>query len=255
MPAAILLGAGSGIPTDILVKAGDAAGVVAVLALLLVLPLFISHRREVRRLLDWQRLEPARGEGSDLPAGQGAVTTAAAAPTRTLSPAERVTADRPALERLTAERAAIESPSFWRRLIARGPRHPLVLAGLALVLAVGLVVVVSLTGSIGDNDPDTSGRFDRTTVSLVVLNGSSQTALADKVADSLTAAGFEDVRTGTTATSRQTVVLYEKGNRRAAEILRRELGVKVVQRLDRAAKAAAPEADVVVVAGEDYARA
>lgn len=255
MPAAILLGAGSGIPTDILVKAGDAAGVVAVLALLLVLPLFISHRREVRRLLDWQSLEPARGEGGDLPAGQGAVTTAPAAPTRTLSPAERVTADRPALERLTAERAAIESPSFWRRLIARGPRHPLVLAGLALVLAVGLVVVVSLTGSIGDNDPDTSGRFDRTTVSLVVLNGSSKTALADKVADSLTAAGFEDVRTGTTATSRQTVVLYGKGNRRAAEILRRELGVNVVQRLDRAAKAAAPEADVVVVAGEDYARA
>jgi hypothetical protein len=228
---------------------------VAILALLLVLPLFISHRREVKRLLDWQSLEPARGEGSELPVGQGTVAAAPAAPTRTLSPAERVTADRPALERLTAERAAIESPSFWRRLIARGPRHPLVLAGLALVLAVGLVVVVSLTGSIGDNDPDTSGRFDRTTVSLVVLNGSSKTALADKVADSLTAAGFENVRTGTTATSRQTVVLYDKGNRRAAEVLRRELGVNVVQRLDRAAKAAAPDADVVVVAGEDYARA
>jgi len=200
-------------------------------------------------------LEPARGERGDGPVGQGTAATAPAAPARGLSPAERVTADRPALERLTAERAAIESPSFWRRLIARGPRHPLVLAGLALVLAVSLVVVVSLTGSIGDNDPDTSGRFDRTAVSLVVLNGSSKTALADKVADSLNAAGFEDVRTGTTATSRQTVVLYDKGNRRAAEILRRELGVNVVQRLDRAAKAAAPEADVVVVAGEDYARA
>jgi hypothetical protein len=256
MPGTILLGADSGVATDLLVRAGGAAGVVAVLALLLVLPLFITHRREIKRLLEWQSLEPARGEGTDRPAGQGTVATASAASApRTLSPAQRVTADRPALERITTERAAIESPSFWRRLIARGPRHPLVLAGLALVLAVGTVAVVSLTGSIGDNEPDTSGRFDRTTVSLVVLNGSSKTALADKVADSLTAAGFDDVRTGTTATSRQTVVLYDKGHRRAAEVLRRELGVNVVQRLDRPARAAAPDADVVVVAGEDYARA
>ena len=124
-----------------------------------------------------------------------------------------------------------------------------------MVLAISAVVVVSLTGSIGDNEPDTSGKLDRTEVSLVVLNGSSKTALAGKVADSLTAAGFVDVRTGTTATSRQTVVLYDKGHRRAAEVLRRELGVNVVQRLDRAARAAAPDAEVVVVAGEDYARA
>jgi len=51
------------------------------------------------------------------------------------------------------------------------------------------------------------------------------------------------------------VVFYDKGQRRAAEVLRRELGVNVVQRIDRARQAAAPEADVVVVAGEDYARA
>jgi hypothetical protein len=257
MPGAILLGAGSGIPTDLLVKAGDAAGIVAILALLLVLPLFLTHRREVNRLLEWQRLEPGRGEGADEAAGDAAAATGAATATtgRPMSPAQRVTADRPAIERITAERAAIESPSFWRRLIARGPRHPLVLAGLALLLAVGAVLVVSLTGSIGDNEPDTSGRFDRTAVSLVVLNGSSKTALADKVADSLSAAGFEDVRTGTTAPERQTVVFYDKGQRRAAEVLRRELGVNVVQRIDRARQAAAPEADVVVVAGEDYARA
>lgn len=253
MPGVILLGAGESIATDLLIRAGAAAGMVAILGLLLVLPLFITHRREIKRLLDWQGLEPQRGEAADQIAGSAAV--AAATTAGALSPAERVTADRPALERITAERAAIESPSPWRRLLARGPRHPLVLAGLALVLAISAVVVVSLTGSIGDNEPDTSGKLDRTEVSLVVLNGSSKTALAGKVADSLTAAGFVDVRTGTTATSRQTVVLYDKGHRRAAEVLRRELGVNVVQRLDRAARAAAPDAEVVVVAGEDYARA
>ena len=45
------------------------------------------------------------------------------------------------------------------------------------------------------------------------------------------------------------------GSKHAAQVLRRELGVNVVQELDRAARAAAPDADVVVIAGEDYAKA
>ena len=69
------------------------------------------------------------------------------------------------------------------------------------------------------------------------------------------AAGFNTPQTGVTGSSEQTVVLYDKGNRRAAQVLQRELGVNVVQELDRAARAAAPDADVVVIAGEDYAKA
>lgn len=254
----ILLGAATGIGTDILIKVGGGAGVIAIVGLLLTLPLFLGHRREIQRLLRWQELEPGRGDsGPDqgIPATSAGPAASAAVATGLLTPAERVTADRPALERITAERAAIQSPSFWRRLIARGPRHPLVLAGLALVLAVGAVAVVALTGTVGNNEPDTAGKFDRTSVNVAVLNGSSKKALAGKVADSLVAAGFETPQTGVTAASAQTVVLYAKGNKKAARVLQRELGVNVVQELNRDARAAAPDADVVVIAGEDYAKA
>ncbi len=254
----ILLGATKGIGTEILIKAGGAAGVIAIAGLLLALPLFLGHRREIKRLLQWQELEPDRGDSgpdSGTSATSMAPAGATAVATGVLTPAERVTADRPALARITAERAAIQSPSSWRRLIARGPRHPLVLAGLALVLAVGAVAVVALTGTVGSNEPDTAGKFDRTSINVAVLNGSSKTALAGKVADSLVAAGFNTPQTGVTGPSEQTVVLYDKGNKRAAQVLQRELGVNVVQELDRAARAAAPDADVVVIAGEDYAKA
>jgi hypothetical protein len=173
-----------------------------------------------------------------------------------LTPAERVTADRPALERLTAERPAVEPPSFWQGILANLRRHRLLLAGLlallAAVVAAAVILVPSLTDGDGDGERPT---LDRSTVELVVLNASSQTALADKVADSLAIAGFDNVRTGTTGTSRRTVVLYERGNQRAAQQLGRELEVTRVVELDRETRAAAPtDAEVVVVAGEDYAR-
>lgn len=255
MAAALtLIGASQGIEAELITKAGGAAAAFSLLGMLVVLPLFVSQRREIQRLTRWRELEPHRGESGDDPISAPAPVSA----TRPgeLSPLERVTGERPALERITAERAALESPSFWRRLIARGPRHPLILSAVAILLAVIAVVIVSLSGRLSDQQgPGGEARFDRTSVDLVVLNGSSTNSLAGKVADSLTAAGFEQVRTGVTGTSKQTVVLYDKGNRRAGRVLKRELGAKLLEPLDRATRAAAPGADVVVVAGEDRAKA
>lgn len=251
---------------ELLIRAGGFAALIALVGLVFVLPLYLSQRREILRLLRWQELEPHRGdEGSelDVPADTGATagaataaaTTAVARPGET-SPAARVTADRPALARITAERAAIESPSFWRRLIARGPRHPLVLSVLAVLLAVAAVAVVATqTGTFSAGDEEPGGGLDRASVDLVVLNGSSKSGLAQKVTDTLTAAGFEQIRTGATGTQKQTVVLFEKGNERVARALKRELGVNVIQPMDRTTRSLAQGADVVVVAGEDRARA
>jgi hypothetical protein len=237
--------------SDVLAAAGGLAAIAAIIGMLLVLPLYLTQRREIKRLLKWQELEPERGD-------EGAPAATAPIPARpttatALSPAERITLDRPALERITAERAALESPSLWRRLLARGPRHPLVLTALTVVVAVVIVAAVALTASLTQPEGGDGPGLDRGEVELVVLNGSSTPALAGKVADSLGAAGFEDIRTGTTGTSRQTIVLFAPGSRRAARVLGRELGVQVIQPLDRETRSRAPGAEVVVVAGEDRA--
>jgi hypothetical protein len=266
MSTALLLAASEGLGKGLLLQVGGAAGLITIMALLLVLPLYLTQRREVRRLERWRELEPERGdEGAPQPAAAvqaSPVTTpqtrVAARPTGAyLSPAERVTADRPALSRITAERAAIESPSFWRRLIARGPRHPLVLSLLAIVTAGAVVAAVGLlSGTLGgEQEGAGGGGVNRAEVAVVVLNGSGAPALADRVADDVASAGFENVRTGMTGAQNQTVVLFDKGQRKAANAVGRELGVSVLQPLDRETRAIAPSADVVVVAGEDRARA
>lgn len=254
-PSAIpLLAAGDLSVSDLATTVGGLAAIAASAGLLLVVPLYVTQSREIRRLLQWQQLEPHRGESAVAAAAETLVPSTRAPQTGRLSPAERVTVDRPALERITAERAALNSPSFWRRTLARGPRHPLVLSAAALLIAVAVVAVVAVTGPGGGEEPARGGGLDRSAVGVVVLNGSSQAGFAGKVADSLAADGFTEVRTGTTGTSRQTVVLFDMQRRREADLVARQLGVKVVQPLDRSSRAIAPDADVVVIAGEDRTR-
>jgi len=46
-------------------------------------------------------------------------------------------------------------------------------------------------------------------------------------------------------------VMYESGQKRAAKKVARDLGVKVVQEIDRPTQLEAAGADVVVIAGKD----
>ncbi len=266
MSPALLAAATDAISRDVIVPLGAAAGVIATLALALVVPLYVTQRREVQRLLRWRELEPERGdEGAPTAADPAAVTAAAATAAvrpassyttgTALTPAERVTADRPALSRITAERQAIQSPSFWRRLFARGPRHPLVLSLIAILVAGLAVVGVFLaTDKLGGGTAGPAAGFDRSQVAIAVLNGSSTPALADGVADDLKSHGFTTVRTGLTGTSNQTLVLYAKGFKHEAAVVGRKLKIKVLQPLDRKTQAVTPDADVVVIAGEDRAK-
>ena len=264
MSAGLILAASGGIEQGLLVRIGGAAGVVALIALALVVPLYVSQRREVQRLLRWRELEPERGDEGAPQSYPVVASTAVARPatgtyttgTR-LTPAERVTADRPALSRITAERAAIQSPSFWRRLIARGPRHPLVLALIGILIAGAAVGYVALsTDSLDSKEPKqgNGASLDKGSIAVVVLNGSSTTALADRVADDVSAKGFTNVRTGVTGESAQTVVLYDEGFKRAGNLVSKQLDAKVVQPLNREVQAVAPDANVVVIAGEDRAK-
>ncbi len=266
MSPTLLAVAGDAISRDLIIPLGAAAGTIAVIAIALVLPLYVSQRREVRRLMRWREREPERGdEGAPEPVAAAMPTTGSAAAVRPaasygagtrMTPAERVTADRPALSRITAERAALQSPSFWRRLMARGPRHPLVLSLIGILLAVGAVVVAfHLTDQLGGGTKSGAGAgFDKSQVPVVVLNASSTPAVAEKVAHRISSRGFTQVRTGVTGETKQTVILYAKGSKHQAAVVGRALKAKVLQPIDRARQALAPDADVVVVAGEDRAK-
>src|SRR5919108_379055 len=255
----------------------------ALAAFALLLPLYLSQRRDVRRLREWMERE-AEHPKADLAAsealldraeaelesalGPGAGKAAAVEPRDVKPPSgagpptpvpasRRVAHERPALERITMEREALLPPPRGRRLGNR-VGQPRVLSLTAL-----LAVLLGLAGIFG------SGRIPRQRsgdhrgavaivpgdVTVAVLNGTSVPGLAAKVADDVRVNSFE---LGTVSNSRrqfdQTVVMYESHQQRAAKKVAHDLGVKPVQPIDRATQRIADGADVVVIAGEDRAQ-
>jgi LytR cell envelope-related transcriptional attenuator len=157
---------------------GTYVAIPAVLGILLVLPLYLSQRRDLARLRDWMEREPGhpaadivsseatldRAEtelesilGVPRPAAVFAQApgpptlvappSAGAAPPATggvtpIPPAQRVTAERPALERITMERAALEPHPRWRRFGSRltRPRTLIIIALVAVTLGVAALI-------------------------------------------------------------------------------------------------------------------
>lgn len=257
-PAALPLAVETLLRPDLVVPLGGAAALLALLGLVLVLPLFIVQRREVRRLLEWQEHQPGAGDpgGLDRPAA----TSPGLAPetwSRPMTAAERVTSERPALTRIgTAERAAIEARlPFWRRVVERGPRHPLVLSLLAVLAAAAIFVAAGLLLRADSGEEGPRPAVDRAGVEVVVVNASTSAGLAGEVADGVEASGFSIEGTDAASeTSQQSVVRYAPDARLAGNAVARQLDIAIVQPFDREAEAAANGADVVVIAGEDRAR-
>jgi hypothetical protein len=253
----------------------------ALAAFALLLPLYLSQRRDVRRLREWMEREPEHPK-ADLAAsealldraeaeleaalGPGGGKAAAVEPTevkplsgaRPPTPAaRRVAHERPALERITMEREALLPHPRWRRLGNR-VGQPRVLSLTAL-----LAVLLGLAGIFGSERILRQGSEDHRgavaivpgDVTVAVLNGTSVPGLAAKVGDDVRVNGFE---LGTVSNSRrqfdQTVVMYESHQQRAAKKVAHDLGVKPVQPIDRATQRIADGADVVVIAGEDRAQ-
>jgi hypothetical protein len=247
----------------------------AAVAVLLLLPLYFSQRRDVLRLRAWMEQEPghpvqdvvaseeildrAEAELEELTAG---ATEAQPPPTTPVTPipaATRVTSERPALERITIERAALEPHPRWRRFAAR-LTQPRVLAAIGLVgLVVGIGAIFAserLLSGDGDEGTPGAGVVDPASVDVVVLNGTSAEGLAGLVADDLRAKDYNSPEGGISnarSTFDQTVVMFAPGSERAARKVARELNVTAVQQISPEARRAAGEfdPDVVVIAGED----
>ncbi len=259
----------------------SATGFVAVAALLgfaLLIPLYISQRRDVHRMRAWMEREPDH-PAADILASEAILDRAEteleelmpetlpepepepepeATPATPMPAATRVTHERPALERITMERAALEPHPRWRRFAAAATRpRVLVAIGLLALLLGAAAILVSeeiLSGG-GDHQPRAEA-IDRADVTVAVLNGTSVNGLAGKVSSDVEASGYRAGRiSSTTPGFTETVVLYAEGQKRAAQKVARDLGVdrRAIEPLDRDSRRLAGDADVVVIAGEDRA--
>jgi hypothetical protein len=250
----------------------------AVVGCLFLIVLYLSQRRDLARIQTWRETVPnhpaedmARSEalldraeaeleevlGVEAPIEQTAVappTEAAPAPS-----SQTTTSERPALEQITTEREALLPHPRWRRFAAR-VSQPSVLAAIAAgAVILGVVGIFGserlLNDNTGSQQSRKPGAFVPHDVSVAVLNGTAVAGLGAKVADDVRANNFT---LGTVGNSRkeydQTVVMYEPNEKKAALKVAHDLGVKPIQKIDRATQDAAGTADVVVIAGRDRTR-
>ena len=250
----------------------------AVVGCLFLIVLYLSQRRDLARIQTWREAVPnhpaedmARSEalldraeaeleeilGVEVPIEQTALappTEAAPAPS-----SQTTTSERPALEQITTEREALLPHPRWRRFAAR-VSQPSVLAAIAAgAVILGVVGIFGserlLNDNTGSQQSRKPGAFVPHDVSVAVLNGTAVAGLGAKVADDVRANNFT---LGTVGNSRkeydQTVVMYEPNEKKAALKVAHDLGVKPIQKIDRATQDAAGNADVVVIAGRDRTR-
>jgi LytR cell envelope-related transcriptional attenuator len=255
--------------------------VAAALGLALLAPLYRAQRRDVMRLRAFMERDP------DYPAQSVAASEAALdeleteleefgvtgetgeaeapaerAPTttETLPAAQRVTSERPALTRITMERAALAPHPRWRRFVGRvtQARVMIAVAVAALVLGGGAIFVSERLLSGDGEEKAKAGKIDKASVNVAVLNGTAITGLAGKVGDVIQENGYDLGAVSTTAPGVvRTEVLHTPHNKKAAQKVAKDLGIDpaTVELADRRIRReAGPEAEVIVIAGEDRAR-
>ncbi|MET0957401.1 MAG: LytR C-terminal domain-containing protein [Solirubrobacterales bacterium] len=245
----------------------------AVLGLILLLPLYLSQRRDVKRLralreadpdyaaenlsTSERRLDSAETELEEI---TGATAVAPPEPGGTpaggIPAATRVTHERPALERITMERAALAPHPRWRHFVDRAtqPRVLVAIGAAALLLGAAAIFVSQALLSDDELPQQRVGRIVPGEVDVAIFNGTSINGLAGKVASDIEAAGYKVVAiTNTEPGFANTEVLYEDRQKPAAQKGAGDLGVRKVEPLDRDLRRQAENADVVVIAGEDRA--
>jgi hypothetical protein len=250
----------------------------AVIGCLFLIVLYLSQRRDLARIQTWRETVPnhpaedmarsealldrAEAELEEILGVEASIEQTAVAPPTEAAPAassQTITSERPALEQITTEREALLPHPRWRRFAAR-VSQPSVLAAIAAgAVILGVVGIFGserlLNDNTGSQQSRKPGAFVPHDVSVAVLNGTAVAGLGAKVADDVRANNFT---LGTVGNSRkeydQTVVMYEPNEKKAALKVAHDLGVKPIQKIDRATQDAAGNADVVVIAGRDRTR-
>ena len=262
----------------------SAVAAVSVLGIFLLLPLYLSQRRDVQRLRAWMeqdpeypvtdfalseaRLDAAERDLSEAYAERGepvpgtmefeavkaatAVKEPAKGDTVSYETESLLTAERPALTQVTMERSALLPHPRWRRFVARvtQPRWLAVIALAALVL--GVVGVIGVNQILQPDDVGTPSETTPSGIEVAVLNTTTADGIAGRVASQIENAGFFRGEVGNIQRETdQTLVMYAPDQKRAAKRVARELDDVAIQPIDREVQEAAGEADVVVILGQD----
>ena len=242
----------------------------ALVAIALLLPLYLSQRRDVQRMRAWMDREPGHpaadiaaseaildhAEG-ELEAGPEAAAAEPApepgtTPSAPVPAATRVTHERPALERITMERAALATAPLAP--LRRRP-SPVCSSRSASALLLGGAAIYASEELLRDGGegegPRAGDRPGRRHGSRPQRHLGQR--LAGNVGSDIEASGYVlGPVSSTTPGVEKTAVLYADGKKRAAQKVARDLGVDkaTVEPVDRETRLAG-DADVVVIAGED----
>lgn len=263
----------------------SAIAAVSVIGIFLLLPLYLSQRRDVNRLREWMKLNPDF-PGSDLALSERRLDhaerelakayadrgepvpgtmefEAVRAATAVKEPGKAepaavpldeslLTSERPALAQVTMERSALEPHPHMKRFGARvtQPRWLAVIALVSLVLGVTGIVVVDQVLRSGTDD--TGAVTEPAGIEVAVLNTTTASGIAGRVATQIENAGFTRGQVGNIQRETdQTIVMYAPEQKRAATRVAKELDDVAVQPIDREVQEAADGADVVVILGQD----
>ena len=257
---------------------------VSVLGIFLLLPLYLSQRRDVHRLRDWMAANPDHpakdlavserildsaerelakayaDRGEPVPGTMEFEAVRAATAVKQPGKAETaavpleeslLTSERPALTQVTMERSALEPHPRWKRFANRvtQPRALALIALAALVLGTVGIVVVDRVLREGD---DGAAPVDSGGIEVAVLNTTTANGIAGRVADDVESAGFIRGQVGNVERETdQTIVMYAPDQKRSGKRVAREIGDVAVQPIDREIQAAAEGADVVIILGQD----
>jgi LytR cell envelope-related transcriptional attenuator len=258
---------------------------VSVIGIFLLLPLYLSQRRDVHRLREWMQANPGHpaedlavserildvaerdlarayaDRGEPVPGTMEfeavRAATAVKEPTKgdtAALPLEEslLTSERPALAQVTMERSALEPHPKWKRFAGRAtqPRWLAIIALVALGLGVGGIIIVD---RVLRDDGDGGGVVvEPGGIEVAVLNTTTASGIAGRVAGDIEDSGFIRGQVGNIERDTdQTIVMYAPDQKRAAKRVARTLDDVAVQQMDREVQTAAGGADVVVILGQD----
>ncbi len=137
-------------------------------------------------------------------------------------------------------------------MIERGPRHPLVLTILAIVVGVVAVFLASQLIRSDDDSSSGAGAIDPADVQVAILSATSEPGVGSEVADILEGRGFVIASvTSATDNQKQSGVFFAPGEKQKGKVVARALKLPLPSPFEAEQEAAADGADVVVIAGED----
>jgi hypothetical protein len=236
---------------DLVERVGAYAGLAAFFGLAILVLLYFSQARDVRRLREWAGRAPERATETGAPQHYLPPT-----PIEEVSKRQR----KPLRERLKR----IHVPQVRYLALVAGGVVILAGAGLAAFQLVGddgqagssgqpTKRQAGGSGGGGGKSPPAAANIRPSDVTVAVLNGTTVAGLAAQVGEEATADGFTLGTVTNAARTDQTrsQILYRKGQKAAADLVANRLGIRSTAPVDALSAELAGSFDVVVLVGAD----